>query len=144
MKQSFYWKNAWNDFRQSKLTKLGWLISGAAGSLVVWFLTATGESAINWSNAFTVLKMIFGWYVLVFLFMLGKKLVQYIHNTFVDSLYGDVISNLTQLNLQLKELMRAGEIDDARLMKLLKKICNDLKLFFDNNKFISFFIIIIC
>lgn len=132
MKKSFYWNNVWNDFRQSKWIKLGWLISGAAGSLVAWYLTADGESVINWGNAYTVLKMIFGWYVLVLLYILGKNLVHYIHNTFVDSLYGDVISNLTQLNLQLKEVMRDGEIDDARLMRLLKKICNDLKRFFDN------------
>lgn len=132
MKRSFYWNNAWKDIRQSKLTKLGWLISGVLGGLVVWFLTKGEGDVFNWHNVRIVGEIILGWYALIVLFILGKNLVKYIHNTFVDSLYGDVICNLTQLNLQLKELVRSENIEDASLMMLLKKICNDLKQFFDN------------
>ncbi len=132
MKKNFHWKNVWKDIKQSKFTKLGWLISGVPGSLIVWLLTGDGGSTINWSNALIVGKIILGWYALIIILFLGKHLVKYVHNTYVDSLYGEVISNLTELNLQLKELIRSDNIEDACLMKLLKKICNDLKLFFDN------------
>ena len=121
MKNQGYWHNVWCDFSQSKLTRLGWLFGGVAGSLIAWYLTADGKKAINWHNALVVGTAILGWYVLVFLIFIVKNLVQYIHNTFVDSLYGEIIANLTQLNFQLKEMGKSETINDASLMMLLKK-----------------------
>ena len=132
MKKSLLLQNIWNDIRHSKLVKIGWLISGIVGSLVAWFMTADDKSAINRDNVILIAAIILCWYLFVLGIILVKNLIKYMHNTFVDSVYGKVIASLTQLNLQLKELVRGENIDDDRLMKVLKKVCNELKQFFDN------------
>jgi len=132
MKKSLLLQNIWNDIRHSKLVKIGWLISGIVGSLVAWFMTADDKSTINRDNVILIAAIILCWYLFVLGIILVKNLIKYMHNTFVDSVYGKVIASLTQLNLQLKELVRGENIDDDRLMKVLKKVCNELKQFFDN------------
>lgn len=132
MKKSRFLRDVGKDIRRSRLVKIGWLICGVVGSLVAWFMTANDEAAINRGNAILIGTIILGWYLFIIGAIVVKNLVKYIHNTFVDSLYGEVITSLTQLNLQLKELVRGENIDDDRLMKVLKKICNELKQFFDN------------
>ena len=132
MKKSCFLRNTWKEIRHSQLVRMGWLISGVIGSLVAWFVTANDRSTINRDNAILVITIVLGWYLFVIGVISAKNLLRYIHNTFVDSLYGKVITSLTELNLQLKELIRGESIDDDSLMKVLKKICNELKQFFDD------------
>ncbi len=132
MKKSSFLRNTWKDIKHSQLVKIGWLISGVVGSLVAWFMTANDKSTINRDNVILIVVIVLCWYLFIIGFILMKNLAKYIHNTFVDSLYGKVITSLTQLNLQMKDLVRGENVDDDNLMKVLKTICNELKQFFDN------------
>lgn len=66
-----------------------------------------------------------------FLYYLCKDLVRYIHNVYVDSIWGDAIIELKDAYSILHYLRRQDEISDEDFMKALVTFCETLKNIFD-------------
>lgn len=66
-----------------------------------------------------------------FLYYLCKDLVRYIHNVYVDSIWGDAIIDLKDAYSILHYLRRQDEISDEDFMKALVTFCETLKNIFD-------------
>ena len=89
-----------------------------------FYLTILRSSIYGIFGVIVCFFAIFMWYLL-------KHTSAYIHNCFVDSIWGDAIKILQKSYSELHRLERQKEVDDADFMSVLVLFCNSLKRIFD-------------
>lgn len=70
-------------------------------------------------------------FIFRFLYFALIEIIVYIHNTYVDSIWGEAIVDLKKGYAQVHYLRKQGEISDEDFMKTLISFCNILKTIFD-------------
>ena len=70
-------------------------------------------------------------FVLRFLYYLAVEVIIYVHNSYVDSIWGKAIADLKDAYAQVHYLRKQDEITDEAFMKTLISFCNILKTIFD-------------
>ncbi|MBE6234680.1 MAG: hypothetical protein E7112_00420 [Bacteroidales bacterium] len=121
--------NAFKDTVQFKIWK--YLIGGVGPIVAVltigqkfFNLTILQSSTYGILGVIACFFAIFMWYFLTYT-------SAYVHNCFVDSIWGDAIKILLKPYSEVHKLERKEEVDDADFMSVLILFCNSLKKIFD-------------
>ena len=121
--------NAFKDTVQFKIWK--YLIGGVGPIVAVltigqkfFNLTILQSSTYGILGVIACFFAIFMWYLLTYT-------CAYVHNCFVDSIWGDAIKILQKSYSEVHRLERKEEVDDADFMSVLILFCNSLKKIFD-------------
>ena len=121
--------NAFKDTVQFKIWK--YLIGGVGPIVAVltigqkfFNLTILQSSTYGILGVIACFFAIFMWYLLTYT-------CAYVHNCFVDSIWGDAIKILLKPYSEVHKLERKEEVDDADFMSVLILFCNSLKKIFD-------------
>ncbi len=70
-------------------------------------------------------------YIARFFYYLIKNTIIFIHNTYVDSIWGDAIVDLKNAYAEIHSLRKKSEFDDREFMKTMIVFCDTLKKIFD-------------
>lgn len=82
-------------------------------------------------SALLAMKILVGIFIFRFLYYLSVEVIIYIHNSYVDSIWGKAIVDLKEAYAQVHYLRKQGTISDEAFMKTLISFCNILKVIFD-------------
>lgn len=110
----------------------GYFFLGGFGSLIA--LALIGKNFFQLSITCSVLLgiiIIIGIFILRYLYYFGIEIISFIHNTYVDSIWGKAIVDLKDAYAKVHYLRKQGEFSDEAFMETLVSFCNILKDIFD-------------
>lgn len=123
-------KRAFNRTIHCKL--VSFFITGSFGSSVAFFLF--GKNLWNLDEIRSVLLalgVLAILYIVRFVYFLFIEVIVFIHNAYVDSIWGDAIIDLKNAYAQIHFLRKKDKISDEEFMSTLVSFCNILKVIFD-------------
>lgn len=121
--------NAFKDTIKFKIWK--YLIGGVGPIVAVLTIGQRFfDLTILQSSTYGILGVILCFFV-IFIWYSFKHTCVYIHNCFVDSIWGDAIKILQKSYSEVHRLERQEYVEDADFMSVLVLFCNSLKQIFD-------------
>lgn len=108
-----------------------WIISSLSGFITI---ILSGKNFFNldliYSILFGLLFIFIVWFVR-FVYLCVKYSIKYIHNIYVDSIWGDAIIELKNAYSEIHFLRKQEEISDEKFIDAMITFCDTLKKIFD-------------
>lgn len=105
---------------------------GSLGAIITLFLI--GKNFLNLSIKQSVILgvgILIALFVLRYLYFFGTEIVRYVHNTYVDSIWGKAIIDLKDAYSEIHYLRRKDSFDNNEFLRSLIIFCDTLKKIFD-------------